>query len=452
MKIKTSTKIFVVEDDPMYQRMVKYVMDLNPDHEVHIFSTGQECITQLHLEPDIISLDYNLPDIQGEAMLIEIKNYTPDALVIILSGQQDITTAVKLLKEGAYDYITKDEDTKDRLLNSIAKAKKQLQLQKEVAHLKIQLNQKFQFDKSIIGSSSAMQRVFQLLKKAVTSNITISITGETGTGKEVIAKAIHHNSNRKNGAFVAINMSAIPKELLESELFGHEKGAFTGANTRKKGQFELADKGTLFLDEIAEMDLNIQAKLLRAIQEREVRRVGGEQSIKYDARILIATHKDLAEEVSKGNFREDLYYRLLGLNIPLPPLRERGKDIILIAQHFLNDFLKNNPIGNLSFSKEAKNKLLNYSFPGNVRELKAIIDLSAIMAMGGVIQADDIQFNSIRKEVGFLTQEMSMESYKQKIVKFYLQKYENDVLLVAKKLDIGKSTIYRMLKETTSTS
>ncbi len=452
MKIKTSTKIFVVEDDPMYQRMVKYVMDLNPDHEVHIFSTGQECITQLHLEPDIISLDYNLPDIQGEAMLIEIKNYTPDALVIILSGQQDITTAVKLLKEGAYDYITKDEDTKDHLLNSIAKAKKQLQLQKEVAHLKIQLNQKFQFDKSIIGSSSAMQRVFQLLKKAVTSNITISITGETGTGKEVIAKAIHHNSNRKNGAFVAINMSAIPKELLESELFGHEKGAFTGANTRKKGQFELADKGTLFLDEIAEMDLNIQAKLLRAIQEREVRRVGGEQSIKYDARILIATHKDLAEEVSKGNFREDLYYRLLGLNIPLPPLRERGKDIILIAQHFLNDFLKNNPIGNLSFSKEAKNKLLNYSFPGNVRELKAIIDLSAIMAMGGVIQADDIQFNSIRKEVGFLTQEMSMESYKQKIVKFYLQKYENDVLLVAKKLDIGKSTIYRMLKETTSTS
>ncbi len=452
MSTKTSTKIFVVEDDPMYQRMVKYVMELNPDHEVHVFSTGNECIAQLHLEPDLISLDYNLPDIKGEELLIEIKNYNPEAIVIILSGQQDITTAVGLLKDGAYDYITKDEDTKDRLVNSIAKAKKQLHLQKEVAHLKTQLNQKFQFNKSIIGSSTSMQRVFKLLKKAVTSNITVSVTGETGTGKEVIAKAIHHNSSRKNGPFIAVNMSAIPKELLESELFGYEKGAFTGANTRKKGQFELADKGTLFLDEIAEMDLNIQAKLLRAIQEREVRRLGGEQSIKYDARILIATHKDLAAEVRQGNFREDLYYRLLGLNIPLPPLRERGKDIILIAQHFLNDFLKDNPIGNLSFSKEAKNKLLHYSFPGNVRELKAIVDLSAIMATDELIQADDIQFNSIRKEVGFLTQEMSMESYKQKIVQFYLQKYENDVLLVAKKLDIGKSTIYRMLKETVSVS
>ena len=452
MKTKTNIKIFVVEDDPMYQRMVKYVMELNPDHEVHVFSTGKECVTQLHLEPDIISLDYNLPDIQGEDLLVEIKNYNPDALVIILSGQQNITTAVKLLKEGAYDYITKDEETKDRLLNSIAKAKKQLHLQKEVAHLRTQLNQKFQFDKSIIGSSSSMQRVFQLLEKAVTSNITVSITGETGTGKEVIAKAIHHNSGRKNGPFVAVNMSAIPKELLESELFGYEKGAFTGANTRKKGQFELADKGTLFLDEIAEMNLNIQAKLLRAIQEREVRRVGGEQPIKYDARILIATHKDLAEEVRQGNFREDLYYRLLGLNIALPPLRERGKDIILLAKHFLTDFLKNNPIGNISFSKEAKNKLLNYSFPGNVRELKAIVDLSAIMAMDGLIQADDVQFNSVRKEAGFLTQEMSMEAYKQKIVQFYLQKYENDVLLVAKKLDIGKSTIYRMLKETAAIS
>jgi len=452
MKTKTSTKIFVVEDDPMYQRMVKYVMELNPDHEVHVFSTGKECVSQLHLEPDLISLDYNLPDIQGEELLVEIKNYNPDILVIILSGQQNITTAVKLLKEGAYDYITKDEETKDRLLNSIAKAKKQLHLQKEVAHLRTQLNQKFQFNKSIIGSSNSMQRVFQLLEKAVTSNITVSITGETGTGKEVIAKAIHHNSGRKNGPFIAVNMSAIPKELLESELFGYEKGAFTGANTRKKGQFELADKGTLFLDEIAEMDLNIQAKLLRAIQEREVRRVGGEQSIKYDARILIATHKDLAEEVRIGNFREDLYYRLLGLNIALPPLRERGKDIILLAQHFLNDFLKNNSIETVSFSKEAKNKLLNYSFPGNVRELKAIVDLSAIMAMDGLIQADDIQFNSIKKEAGFLTQEMSMEAYKQKIVSFYLKKYENDVLLVAKKLDIGKSTIYRMLKETTPIS
>lgn len=444
----TITRIFVVEDDSMYQRMVKYVMELNPDHEVHVFSSGQECLQQLHLQPDIISLDYTLPDMTGEEVLEKIKKFNEEILVVILSGQQDISTAVKLLKKGAYDYITKDEETKDRLLNTLSHIQKHLNLQKEVAHLRTQLNTQFQFDKSIIGSSKAMQRIFLLLEKAVKTNITVSVTGETGTGKEVVANAIHHNSNRKKGPFVAVNMSAIPKELLESELFGYEKGAFTGANTRKKGQFELADKGTLFLDEIAEMDLNIQAKLLRAIQEREVRRVGGEQPVKFDVRIIIATHQDLGEAVRKGDFREDLYYRLLGLNIQLPPLRERGNDIILLAQHFLNDFAKKNQLGKMAFSKNAKSKLLGYTFPGNVRELKAVIDLSAVMAVDKIIEAEDIQFNSIRKEVGFLTQEMSMEEYKHRIINFYLEKYNKDVLLVAKKLDIGKSTIYRMLKET----
>lgn len=442
-----TTRIFVVEDDFMYQRMIKYVMELNPDHEVHVFSSGQECLQQLHLQPDIISLDYTLPDMTGEEVLEKIKKFNEEIIVVILSGQQDISTAVKLLKEGAYDYITKDEETKDRLLNTLSHIKKHLNLQKEVAHLRTQLNTKYQFDNSIIGTSKAMQRIFQLLEKAVKTNITVSVTGETGTGKEVVANAIHHNSNRKKGPFVAVNMSAIPKELLESELFGYEKGAFTGANTRKKGQFELADKGTLFLDEIGDMDMNIQAKMLRAIQEREVRRVGGEVAVKFDVRIIIATHKDLAEEVRKGNFREDLYYRLLGLNVKLPPLRERGNDIVLLAQHFLNDFAKKNQLGKMAFSKAAKSKLLAYAFPGNVRELKAIIDLSAVMAMDKIIEEDDIQFNSIRKEAGFLTQEMSMEEYKHRIIHFYLDKYDKDVLLVAKKLDIGKSTIYRMLKE-----
>lgn len=448
MKAKnTSTRIFVVEDDFMYQRMIKYVMELNPDHEVHVFSSGQECLQQLHLQPDIISLDYTLPDMTGEEVLEKIKKFNEEIIVVILSGQQDISTAVKLLKEGAYDYITKDEETKDRLLNTLSHIKKHINLEKEVAHLRTELNDKYQFDKSIIGSSKAMQRIFQLLEKAVKTNITVSVTGETGTGKEVIAKAIHHNSNRKKGPFVAVNMSAIPKELLESELFGYEKGAFTGANTRKKGQFELANKGTLFLDEIGDMDRNIQAKMLRAIQEREVRRVGGEVSVKFDVRIIIATHKDLAEEVRKGNFREDLYYRLLGLNIQLPPLRDRGNDVVLLAQHFLNDFAKKNQLGKLAFSKAAKSKLLAYAFPGNVRELKAIVDLSAVMAIDKIIEAEDIQFNSVRKEAGFLTQEMSMEEYKHRIIHFYLEKYDKDVLLVAKKLDIGKSTIYRMLKD-----
>lgn len=453
MKSKsTTTRIFVVEDDYMYQRMIKYVMELNPDHEVHLFASGQECLKQLHLQPDIISLDYSLPDMTGEEVLEKIKAYNEEILVLILSGQQDIATAVKLLKKGAYDYIIKDEETKDRLLNSISHIKKHLHLQKEVAQLKKQLNTKYQFGNSIIGTSKAMQRTFQLLEKAVKTSITISVTGETGTGKEVIANSIHYNSNRQKGPFVAVNMSAIPKELLESELFGYEKGAFTGANARKKGQFELAHGGTLFLDEIAEMDLSIQAKLLRAVQERQVLRVGGEQPVKFDVRIIIATHKDLAEEVRNGNFREDLYYRLLGLNIHLPPLRERGNDILLLAQHFLNDFAKSNQLGTLTFSKSAKAKLLNYSYPGNVRELKAVVDLSAVMASGETIEEEDIQFNSIRKEAEFLTQEMTMEEYKYRIIHFYLNKYGKDVLLVAKKLDIGKSTIYRMLKEEEQTS
>ena len=448
MKSKsTITRIFIVEDDYLYQRMIKYVMELNPDHEVYLFATGEECLQQLHLQPDIISLDYSLPDITGEEVLEKIKAYNEEILVLILSGQQDIATAVKLLKKGAYDYIIKDEETKDRLLNAISHIKKHLHLQKEVAQLKIKLNTKYQFGNSIIGTSKAMERIFQLLEKAVKTSITISVTGETGTGKEVVANAIHYNSNRQKSPFVAVNMSAIPRELLESELFGYEKGAFTGATARKKGQFELAHGGTLFLDEIAEMDLNIQAKLLRAVQERQVLRVGGEQPVKFDVRIIIATHKDLAEEVRNGNFREDLYYRLLGLNIDLPPLRERGNDILLLAQHFLNDFAKHNQLGQLTFSKAAKAKLLNYSYPGNVRELKAIVDLSAVMASGEMIEEEDVQFNSIRKEAGFLTQEMSMEEYKHRIIHYYLNKYDKDVLLVAKKLDIGKSTIYRMLKE-----
>ena len=443
---RNSTRIFVVEDDPIYRRLVKHVMEMDPDHEVHLFSTGQECLHALGLNPHIVSLDFTLPDMTGEEVLEKIKAYNQDIGVIILSGQQDISTAVKLLKEGAYDYITKDEETRERLLHSLSHLKKQIQLKEEVDALKAQLNAKYEFGKTITGNSKPMQQVFRLMEKAVKSNITISIAGETGTGKELVAKSIHYNSGRRNGPFIAVNMSAIPKELVESELFGFEKGAFTGAVARKKGQFELAHGGTLFLDEIAEMDINPQAKLLRAFQEREIMRVGGDKPIPYDARIIIATHKNLAEEVRKGLFREDLYYRLLGLSIVLPPLRERSNDILLLGQVFLNDFVKQNGLGEMVISKEAKTKLLQYAYPGNVRELKAIMELSAVLASGGTVEADDIQFNSVRQEVPFLGEELTLEEYKTRIIYHFLEKYNNDVLLVADKLKIGKSTIYRMLK------
>ena len=443
----SSTRIFVVEDDPMYQRMVKYIMELNPDHEVYTFSTGKECLDNLKLKPGIISLDYTLPDMNGVDVLKKIKNYNENIGVIILSGQQDISTAVKLLKEGAYDYITKDSETKERLLNTLEHIKQRNQLRQEVDELKEALHVKYQFGKTIVGNSKAMQRVFALMEKALKSQITVSITGETGTGKEMVAKSIHYNSPRSKGPFIAVNMGAIPRDLLESELFGYEKGAFTGATVRKKGQFELANGGTLFLDEIAEIELSLQAKLLRALQEREIFRLGGEKPIKFDARIIIASHKDLAQEVRNGNFREDLYYRLLGLDIKLPPLRERQKDIILLAQHFLKEFADQNQLGNLQISKEAKQKLLAYHFPGNVRELKAIVQLAAVMANDGIIHADDIEFRSVHQESNFLNQEMTLEEYKHKIIFHFLEKYQRDVLLVAEKLDIGKSTIYRLMKE-----
>lgn len=442
-----STRIFVVEDDPIYQRMIKYLMELNPDHEVHVFATGQECLQHLDKKPSIISLDYSLPDMTGEEVLRKIKASNQDIGVIILSGQQDISTAVQLLKNGAFDYITKDNETKDRLLNAIGHIKNQNDLQEEVSKLRDELEIKYEFGNSVIGNCTVMQPVFKMMGKAAQSNITVSLYGATGTGKEVIAKSVHFNSPRQKGPFIPVNMGAIPRELVESELFGHEKGAFTGAMARKKGYFELANSGTLFLDEVAEMEPNTQTKLLRALQEREIVRVGGEKAIPFDTRIIIATHKDLAEEVRKGRFREDLYYRLLGLNIKLPPLSQRGNDILLLAQSFLDKFIQQNKMSQQSISKEAKSKLLAYSYPGNVRELKAIIELATVLSNGKIIQEEDIQFNSVKREAGFLTQELTLEGYKNLIIKSFLEKYADDVMLVAQKLDIGKSTIYRMLKE-----
>lgn len=445
--IPDPVKIFVVEDDPVYMKLIQYVTELNPDHVVKTFSSGKECIDNLHENPSVVTLDYSLPDTTGEEVLKAIKSYNPDINVIVVSSQESINTAVGLLKYGAYDYITKDNETKDRLLNSINNAKKNASLKQEISSLREEIGHKYEFDNSIVGESPAIQKVFKLLTKAVKTNITVSITGETGTGKEVVAKAIHYNSNRKSNPFVAVNIAAIPENLIESELFGHEKGAFTGALARRKGKFEEANGGTLFLDEIGEMDINLQAKLLRALQEREITRVGGNEVVKFETRVIVATHRNLAEEVKNGNFREDLYYRLLGIPIELPPLRDRGKDILLIANHFLSAFAKENKLGKIRLSKEAQTKLLKYTFPGNVRELKSVIELAAVMCDENQIEEEDITFNSLQKEGQFLMEEMTLRDYTFKIIRHFLDKYDNNVLKVADKLDIGKSSIYRYLKE-----
>ncbi len=447
MHKSNTIKIFAVEDDPVYSKFLKYVLDLNPDFEVQLFENGKDCLAQLHQSPQIITLDYSLPDLTGEEILKQIKAADPGIHVIIISGQENISTAVNLLKQGAYDYITKDEETKDRLLNSLNNALKNVSLVQEINHLKKEISQKYDFESSIIGSSPAIKNTFELLSKAIKTNITVSITGETGTGKELAAKAIHYNSNRNKGKFVAVNIAAIPKDLLESELFGYEKGAFTGAVTRRIGKFEEANNGTLFLDEIGEMDINLQAKLLRVLQEKELSRIGGNEVIKINPRIIVATHKDLAAEVNAGNFREDLYYRLLGLPIEMPPLRDRGKDIIIIANKILEDFCTENELSCSRLSKAAKEKLMSYPYPGNVRELKSIVELAAVMGSGEEIQPQDISFKTLKEEDSLIYEELTLKEYEQRIINHFLEKYNHNVLKVAKLLNIGKSTIYRHLKD-----
>lgn len=444
---KDPVKIFVVEDDPAYSKFLKFVLGLNPDFEVTFFTTAKEFINNLHKKPSIVTLDYSLPDMVGEKVLKEIRDFDQDISVIIISAQEKIKTAVELLKIGAFDYISKDEEAKDRILNSINNARNKSSLIREIGRLKQEISEKYEFEKSIIGTSPAIKKIFSLLEKAVKTNIIVSITGETGTGKELVAKAIHYNSIRKNKSFVAVNIAAIPNDLIESELFGHEKGAFTGANNKRIGKFEEAEGGTIFLDEIGEMQLGLQSKLLRVLQEKEIIRVGGNQVIKLDVRILVATHRTLSEEVKKGKFREDLYYRLLGLPIHIPALREREQDIILLAKYFLDQFTKENQLQKFKLTQDAQEKLLQHPFPGNVRELKSVIELAAVMADNGEVQASDITFSGIGTDQSFLLKEMTLQEYTYRIIRLLLNKYDNNVLDVAKRLDIGKSSIYRYLKE-----
>jgi len=445
--MSNSFNVFVVEDDEFYGEILEYHLTLNPDITVTKFTNGKDFLDNLDKNPGAVTLDYSLPDISGEEVLKKIKEYNVDIPVVIISGQEDIKTAISLLKEGAYDYIVKDSDTKDRIWNAIKNIREKVELKAEISELKQQVKKKYDFSANIIGNSPAMKKVFAMIEKAISSNITISITGETGTGKEVVARSIHYNSNRAKKPFIAVNITAIPRELIESELFGHEKGAFTGAVARRIGKFEEAGDGTIFLDEIGEMDINMQSKLLRVLQERELTRVGGSGLVKINCRIISATHKDLSEEVRKGNFREDLYYRLIGLPIMLPPLRERANDVLVLAKFFVDEYCQENDMKKLKLSTKAQNKIFKYPFPGNIRELKAIAELSCVMTDSSTIEEEHITFNSTGSIDTLLQNEMSLEEYKSRIIKHYLDKYNNDVLNVSKKLGIGKSTIYRMLQE-----
>ncbi len=448
MMVDNAVKIYVVEDNDWYNRLLVHTLSLNPDYQVKSFFNGADFLDALKVQPDIVTLDYRLPDSNGAELLKHIRQEHPGIAVILISEQEDINVVVELLKLGARDYIIKSNDIRDRLLNTVQNIRKEMGLLNEISKLRKEVQKKYSFKNSILGESPSMHLVYEMIEKARNTNITVSVYGETGTGKELVAKAIHYNSKRKDKAFVAFNVAAVPSELIESELFGHEKGAFTGATYRRIGKFEEADGGTLFLDEIGEMDPSFQVKLLRALQEKEVVRVGSNQTIKFDCRIIVATNKNLKEEVRKGNFREDLYYRLLGLPIELPPLRERGNDLLILAKHFIEAFSRENHLPAKKLSEKAQHKLLKHTFPGNIRELKSIMELALTLSDHEDIEPVDLIYDTDSSVTDDASDnELTLRDYELKIIKSYLNKYNNDIRLVSEKLDIGVSTIYRLMKE-----
>lgn len=440
-------RIFVVEDDEWYNRLLVHNLSLNPDYDIESFKSGKECLDNLYKAPAVITLDYRLPDIKGLEMLKKIKAENEDIQVILISEQNEIEVVVELLKFGAYDYIVKSNDIRERLLNTLQNIRNGERLKREVITLRGEVKKKYSYQKTIIGSSPAATQIFGLIEKATRTNITVTITGETGTGKELVAKAIHYNSTRSEKPFVAINVAAIPRDLIESDLFGFEKGSFTGANSRRIGKFEEANGGTLFLDEIAELDISLQAKLLRTLQEKEIMRIGSNKPVKTDCRIIVATHQNLQELVLKKDFRQDLYYRLYGLHIEIPPLRNRGNDIIALAKHFIAEFCTENDLKLKTLSNSAVDKLLSYSYPGNVRELKSVMELAITLTDDNEIDSKNIILENQALLPEINDKEMTLREYNLKIVKKFLEKYDNNIALVAEKLGIGAATIYRMMKE-----
>ena len=439
--------IYIVEDNEWFNQLLVHNLSLNPDYQVKGFYTAKDFLKHLDDLPDVVTLDYRLPDMDGAEVLSKIKAHNPAIEVLVISAQDNIETAVELLKHGASDYIVKEKDIRERLLRVINNIHKNFYLKNRILYLEKEVQKKYNFQNFIVGNSPAILKTVELIEKAISTNITITITGETGTGKEVVAKAIHYNSSRKNKPFVPVNVASIPAELIESESFGHEKGSFTGALARRIGKFEEANGGTLFLDEIGEMDISIQAKLLRALQEKEIMRIGSNAPVKVDCRIIVATHRNLKNEIKEGKFREDLYYRLFGLPIELPPLRARGNDILLLAKYFAKNFCEENALKEKTLTHDAQKKLLAYNFPGNVRELKSVIELAIVMSSNNEIDANHINLTSSEIITEITNEELTLEEYNLRILNIYLKKYDDDIKLVAEKLNISQSTIYRMLKK-----
>lgn len=393
--MKERTRILLIDDEESGREALTLILR-NVGHHVTGAASGREAAQHLARDKfDIIITDLFLPDTNGIDILKDVKNDSPLTEVILITGHASAETAVRAMKEGAYDYITKPLNI-DELRIIIAKAVEKHQLLSENVYLRKQLRDKFEFA-NIIGASPAMQQVFALMKRIVKTDSTVLIAGESGTGKEIVAKAIHFNGSRRERPFIAVHCGAIPENLLESELFGYVKGAFTGAVRDKIGKFEAANGGTIFLDEIGTMPLQLQTKLLRVLQEQEVERVGSTRPIKIDVRIISATNLDLAEEVKKGTFREDLYYRLNVIPLGLPPLRDRVEDILPLAKHFLAKYCKEMQRRRMTLATEAVEALEGYRWGGNVRELENVMERVVALTEADTITLHDLPPN-IREE------------------------------------------------------
>jgi DNA-binding NtrC family response regulator len=388
---KFLTRIFVVEDNEFFANLIHQKLD-NDQREIALFFNARDFRNQLHQNPDIVILDYNLPESNGIDLLKEIKNYNQDIKTILISGQDKVDVVIEAFEFGAEEYIKKDDSSLTLLDFKVQKHSSTVNLRKEVDLLREQIIDRNKYSR-IIGESQAILKVLRLIQKVEKTNMLALITGESGTGKELVASAIHYNSERKNRPCVAVNVAAIPEDLIESELFGHERGAFTGADTKRIGKFEEANEGTIFLDEIGEMDIHMQTKLLRVLQESKITRLGSNKEIPLNVRVIAATNKNLAQRVKDGKMREDLYYRLQGFLIHLPPLRERENDLLLLAKTMLQQFCSANRIPVKTFSSDALKSMMNHPWSGNVRELKAFVERSVLISDGEVIESEDLIFS-----------------------------------------------------------
>jgi DNA-binding NtrC family response regulator len=380
-----------VEDNEFFSHLIKQKLE-NDQREISLFASAETFRNSLHQNPDIVILDYNLPESNGIDLLKEIKNFNQEIKTILISGQDKVEVVIEAYENGAEEYIKKDDNALTLLELKVQKHSSEVNLRKEVDLLREQIIDRNKYSR-IIGESQAILKVLRLIQKVEKTNMLALITGESGTGKELVASAIHYNSERRNKPFVAVNVAAIPEDLIESELFGHERGAFTGADTKRIGKFEEANEGTIFLDEIGEMDIHMQTKLLRVLQESKITRLGSNKEIPLNVRVIAATNKNLAQRVKDGKMREDLYYRLQGFLIHLPPLRERENDLLLLAKTMLQQFCTANRLPVKTFSSESLKAMMNHPWSGNVRELKAFVERSVLISDGEIIEAEDLIFS-----------------------------------------------------------